>query len=295
MDPDDIHHQTPSPTFGQALIAGALAGVAADVAFYPLDTIKTRLQSSSGFVKAGGFRGIYAGMTSVIVGGGPGAAIFFTSYETIKTHLPTAPHLAPFSHVLAASLSETIACFVRVPTEVVKQRTQAQHGATKLSSLAVARVLASSEGFRGFYRGFGATVYREIPFAGVQYPIYEFLKRETARRLNKGKKTKGERLAAGPAALCGSVAGAVAGAVTTPLDVLKTRIMLDTTTAGFMSHVRAVHAAGGVPAFFAGIVPRTLWIAAGGAVFLGVYESGVNTLIRAGVFNDPASKRLADD
>lgn len=42
------------------------------------------------------------------------AAIFFTGYETIKTHLPTDPHLAPFSHFLAASASETVRpqCFV---------------------------------------------------------------------------------------------------------------------------------------------------------------------------------------
>ncbi|EJD50533.1 S-adenosylmethionine transporter [Auricularia subglabra TFB-10046 SS5] len=289
MDPDDV--TAPRPTFGQALIAGALAGIAADVAFYPLDTIKTRLQSSQGFVKAGGLRGIYAGMSSVLVGGGPGAAIFFTSYEAIKTVLPTEPHLAPFSHFIAASVSETVACFVRVPTEVVKQRTQAQHGPAKQSSLAIARVLAATEGSKGFYRGFGATVFREIPFAGVQYPIYEWLKRQTSCALARRHGVKEERLAAGPAAVCGSIAGGIAGAVTTPLDVLKTRIMLDTTTAGFGDHVRAVYAKGGLPAFFAGVVPRTLWIAAGGAVFLGVYEWGVNSLIRVGLFNDKSRSR----
>lgn len=122
-----------------------------------------------------------------------------------------------------------VACLVRVPTEVVKQRTQAQHGPARLSSFAVARALRASEGAAGFFRGFGATVFREIPFAGIQYPIYEFLKRETARALARRHGVKDERLAAGPAAVCGSVAGGIAGAVTTPLDVLKTRIMLDTT------------------------------------------------------------------
>lgn len=33
-----------------------------------------------------------------------------------------------------------------------------------------------------------------------------------------------------------------------------------------------IYRAGGVRAFFAGLVPRTLWISAGGSVFLGVYE-----------------------
>jgi solute carrier family 25 S-adenosylmethionine transporter 26 len=33
-----------------------------------------------------------------------------------------------------------------------------------------------------------------------------------------------------------------------------------------------IYRAGGFRAFFAGLVPRTLWISAGGSVFLGVYE-----------------------
>ena len=35
----------------------------------------------------------------------------------------------------------------------------------------------------------------------------------------------------------------------------------------------------GVGALFAGVVPRTLWISAGGAVFLGVYEWTVHNLM----------------
>jgi solute carrier family 25 S-adenosylmethionine transporter 26 len=36
-----------------------------------LDTIKTRLQSPQGFNKAGGFRGIYAGVPSAAIGSFP--------------------------------------------------------------------------------------------------------------------------------------------------------------------------------------------------------------------------------
>ena len=50
------------PTFLTSLISGGVAGTAVDVALFPLDTIKTRLQSSQGFLKAGGFRGVYAGL-----------------------------------------------------------------------------------------------------------------------------------------------------------------------------------------------------------------------------------------
>jgi len=61
-----------SPTFDQSLIAGGVAGTSVDLLFYPIDSIKTRLQSSQGFYKAGGFRGIYKGVGSVIVGSAPG-------------------------------------------------------------------------------------------------------------------------------------------------------------------------------------------------------------------------------
>lgn len=47
--------------------AGALAGVSVDVTLYPLDTIKTRLQSQQGFYKAGGFRGVYQGNSFLIL------------------------------------------------------------------------------------------------------------------------------------------------------------------------------------------------------------------------------------
>lgn len=42
-----------------------------DLTLFPLDTIKTRLQSQQGFYKAGGFRGIYAGVPSAAVGSFP--------------------------------------------------------------------------------------------------------------------------------------------------------------------------------------------------------------------------------
>ena len=40
--------------FTLALIAGGCAGTTVDVALYPLDTLKTRLQAEGGFWKAGG-------------------------------------------------------------------------------------------------------------------------------------------------------------------------------------------------------------------------------------------------
>ncbi|KZO92648.1 mitochondrial carrier [Calocera viscosa TUFC12733] len=275
----------PPPRFGQALLAGAAAGTSVDLLFFPIDTLKTRLQSAQGFWRAGGLGGVYRGVGSVVVGSAPGAAAFFTTYEYLKRTLSLLPPLsddsaAPARHILAASLGEIAACLVRVPTEVVKSA--AQTGAYAhpelglggaVGSLASARSLWRSEGVRGFYKGFGITVAREIPFTSIQFPLYEYLKLQIQRYT-------GRRPYWGEAALCGSLAGGVAAALTTPLDVAKTRVMLELRTSSsspnrqpsIYARLLSIQATEGTRALFAGVVPRTLWISAGGAVFLGVYE-----------------------
>lgn len=46
-----------------------------DLLFFPIDTVKTRLQAPQGFLAAGGFRGIYKGVGSVVVGSAPGGPL----------------------------------------------------------------------------------------------------------------------------------------------------------------------------------------------------------------------------
>lgn len=108
--------------FFTALASGAVAGVSVDVALYPIDTIKTRMQSPQGFFKAGGFNGVYRGITAAAAGSAPGAALFFASYETGKTFFNKNISSPAAAQMAAATFAETMACLVRVPTEVVKQR-----------------------------------------------------------------------------------------------------------------------------------------------------------------------------
>jgi solute carrier family 25 S-adenosylmethionine transporter 26 len=103
-----------------------MAGTSVDLLFFPIDTIKTRLQSAQGFSQAGGFRGVYKGIGSVVVGSAPGgesslsllsntifnihsqAAVFFSTYEAMKKSLPLPSHLAPVNHMLSASVAEVV-------------------------------------------------------------------------------------------------------------------------------------------------------------------------------------------
>lgn len=106
--------------------------------------------------------------------------MFFSSYETCKKFIPeiAGPRkLAdPTVHMLSASCAEIVACLVRVPTEVMKQRYQANIVQSKSSLWSNIREIYLKDGLAGFYRGYGSTILREIPFSLVQFPLYEWMK-----------------------------------------------------------------------------------------------------------------------
>ncbi|KAH7311705.1 mitochondrial carrier domain-containing protein [Stachybotrys elegans] len=273
-----------SPSFQTALIAGGIAGTTVDLSLFPLDTLKTRLQSSAGFFASGGFSGIYRGIGSAVVGSAPGAAFFFCTYESCKSLLAPRHGAASSSgspalvHMLAASLGEIAACAIRVPTEVVKQRAQAGlHGGSSAAALRAILALRSSQGFgsmwRELYRGWGITVFREVPFTVIQFPLWEALK-----AWGRGRRTDGRDVSALESGAYGSLAGGIAAGLTTPLDVLKTRVMLSPERVRVSQVFWQIARNEGVRPFFAGIAPRITWISIGGAVFLGSYQWVVNTM-----------------
>ena len=113
----------------------------------------------------------------------PSAAAFFSTYETMKKLLPFSGNLAPVNHMISASVAEVVrslhlfglrydfhgclgwfqaACLIRVPTEVIKTRMQTSTYGASGSSLSAARLVLSTVGLSGFYRGFGITVMREV-------------------------------------------------------------------------------------------------------------------------------------
>jgi solute carrier family 25 S-adenosylmethionine transporter 26 len=94
------------------------------------------------------------------------------------------------------------------------------------------------------------------------------------RRRKSGRGT----ISALESGLFGSAAGAIAAGVTTPLDVLKTRMMLAKEKTAMVPLLRQILNDSGPRAFFAGIGPRVLWISAGGAIFLGSYQWAYNSL-----------------
>ncbi|XP_013918827.1 PREDICTED: S-adenosylmethionine mitochondrial carrier protein [Thamnophis sirtalis] len=296
-----------------SLGAGGLAGVCVDLTLFPLDTVKTRLQSPQGFKKAGGFRGIYAGVPSAAIGSFPNAAAFFVTYEYTKAVLRTAdsPYFSPIIHMMAASFGEIEAAWLSdpepaLPTEgprwlaiSLQPRESFHRLLTKYypfnvqfwltnsfkSEIKLRKSIGSvfiinivnfleaitlSSGIPGLYRGYKSTVLREIPFSLVQFPVWESLKELWSWK-------QGHVVDSWQSAVCGAFAGGFAAAVTTPLDVAKTRIMLAktgsrTASGNVLSALQGVWKTQGISGLFAGIVPRISSISLGGFIFLGMYD-----------------------
>lgn len=304
---DGSNTQKSSPvTFSpwtRSLLAGALAGLTVDFSLYPLDTIKTRLQSNLSSINHGSIlprhtalgtlRSIYAGLPSAMLGSMPSAASFFVVYDTLKRRMitpTTSPTTQSYVHMLASSLGEVAACAIRVPTEVVKQRAQAGLFGGK-SSAAFADILnlRKSAGYttmvRELYRGGNVTIMREIPFTILQFTMWEQMKRSWSERQTLRHGREGGLVTAGESALFGSLSGGVAAGLTTPLDVLKTRIMLErrdantlSSRSGVVDVFQQIAREEGARGFFRGFVPRVGWISTGGAIFLGTYQWASNKL-----------------
>lgn len=231
--------------------------------------MKTRLQAKGGFFHNGGWSGIYKGLGSCVVASAPSAALFFVTYDSMKKYTSNLPSV--YSHMISASFGEVAACLVRVPAEVIKQRTQVGTQ-TSYSNFKYLLQNKSGEGLiRGLYRGWNTTILREIPFTMIQFPLYEYLKKKWSPHAD---------LSLLKGAVCGSIAGGIAAALTTPLDVIKTRIMLSKERVGVVETINLILKEEGPKTFLNGIGPRTMWISAGGAIFLGCYEL-VSTNLKA--------------
>jgi len=266
--------------FLHALVSGSAAGTMVDITLFPLDTIKTRLQTSLGFRAAGGFRGIFRGVSAAAAGSAPTGGLFFSTYETMKPLIhrnvygtSSKSGTGPISHMLAAACAEVTACLARVPTEIVKQRMQVgMHNSIK----SCVKDIIATDGPRGIFRGYTTTVCREIPFSFIQFPVWEKLKQMVRDR-------HGGDCSPFQGAACGALSGGFSASITTPFDLAKTRIMLVSDKAGVeyygtISTLLKIRAEEGVWRLFSGVVPRTAWMTIGGFVFFGAYETSTQML-----------------
>jgi hypothetical protein len=241
------------------MIAGGFGGLTGDMVMHSLDTVKTRQQGDPHFPskysslgssyytiwrQEGIRRGLYGGWLPALLGSFPGTVIFFGTYEYSKRFLidkGLQPHLAYLSAgksrtrraialLLTARtgfLGDLAASVVYVPSEVLKTRLQLQgrynnpffkSGYNYRGTVDAARTIVRQEGFSALFYGYKATLYRDLPFSALQFMFWEQF-HEWSREY-KGSRDIGMPLEL----LTGAAAGGLAGVMTCPLDVVKTRL-----------------------------------------------------------------------
>jgi len=198
-------------------LASALAAACVKLTLQPIDAMKTVQQYSNNkytlwqaarlLHKNGNF---YAGVGVTVLGSMPSVALYFGVYDYCKRQLPIKQRLPRVA--LAAAVGNTVASFSRVPYEVVKQQLQTGQFGT------VWQVLQQPALLRALFPpgGVASQMIRDVPYAVVTLLAYESLQSWVQQHQGTSSRLKDFTV--------GGAAGGLGSLVTTPMDVIKTRM-----------------------------------------------------------------------
>lgn len=217
----------------------------------------------------------------MVVGAGPAHAVYFATYEVVKQAMGgnAAGH-----HPVAAATSGACATIASDafmnPFDVIKQRMQV-HGSTFKSITECARTVWRNEGLRAFYVSYPTTLTMTVPFTALQFTAYESLTEILQRR---------RQMAYDPLSHCiaGGLAGGIAAAATTPLDVIKTLLQTRGVSAdpeirqcrGLFPAAGIIWRREGTSGFFRGMKARVITAAPSTAICWTAYELAKAYFIR---------------
>ncbi|NXF11317.1 MFRN1 protein, partial [Smithornis capensis] len=223
------------------------------------------------------------GINVTMLGAGPAHALYFACYENMKKSLSDTLQHGGNSH-LANGIAGSVATLLHdavmnpaeapsVPVPVVKQRLQ-MFNSPYPSVLSCVRTVLRTEGVGAFYRSYTTQLTMNVPFQAIHFITYELLQ----EHLNPGRQYRPQSHI-----VAGAVAGAVAAAATTPLDVCKTLLNTQENVAlsslhvgghlsGMLNAFRTVYQLGGVPGFFKGVQARVIYQMPSTAIAWSVYE-----------------------
>ncbi|KFA50601.1 hypothetical protein S40293_08867 [Stachybotrys chartarum IBT 40293] len=230
------------PPYLHAMIAGGIGGSTGDLLMHSLDTVKTRQQGDPNIPakytslgksyytiwrQEGIRRGLYGGWIPALSGSFPGTMLFFGTYEISKRFLIDHGLQHHLAYLSAGFLGDLASSIVYVPSEVLKTRLQLQgryknpyfkSGYNYRGTIDAIRTIVRTEGTGALFYGYKATLYRDLPFSALQFMFWEQF--HAWARQYKQSRDVGVPLEL----LTGAAAGGLAGVITCPLDVVKTRL-----------------------------------------------------------------------
>ncbi|KAH7166045.1 mitochondrial carrier domain-containing protein [Dactylonectria macrodidyma] len=295
----DLNHAGLSPAVIESL-AGLSAGTVATLVVHPLDIVKTRMQIYRSSMPSAvrpttisllrsltanpkPLASLYRGLTPNLVGNASSWASFFffkSRFERALAAYQGRPRPSAGDYFAASALSGAATTALTNPVWVLKTRmVSSDLGAAGAypSMLAGARAIMASEGPRGFYRGLGVSLIG-VSHGAVQFAVYEPAKRwYFARRLRLHGIDETAPMVPEATVALSSAAKLVAGAVTYPYQVLRSRLQNYEAEArfgrGFRGVVTRIWVEEGITGFYRGLVPGVVRVMPATWVTFLVYEN----------------------
>eukprot|EP00798_Chlamydomonas_sp_ICE-L_P008234 gene8234-1500_t len=240
--------------------AGALAGCVARFMVSPLDVIKIRFQVQlepismsmagskyTGFFQAlktifkeEGIQGLWRGTVPGLLLTVPYTAVQFVAMQQCKDYassigISSQPNVAPLVSFVSGGLAGSAATIASYPFDLLRTRLAAQ-GEPKIyrNMLDAGSSIVRAEGFRGLYRGLNITLIEIIPYAALQFGLYDAFTGAWRRQVasSRTRLEEGETSAASHSDsklsffVCGLMAGMCSKFATHPLDVAKKRFQV---------------------------------------------------------------------
>eukprot|EP00026_Physarum_polycephalum_P008717 Phypoly_transcript_08815.p1 GENE.Phypoly_transcript_08815~~Phypoly_transcript_08815.p1 ORF type:complete len:315 (+),score=45.45 Phypoly_transcript_08815:179-1123(+) len=273
------------------LVAASFGGAISAIVTCPFDVVKTRLQVAptrtnprfkqqvfsgtlDAFVKIVRNEGIFTlwrGLAPSLVMTVPNAAIYFNTYEALKKRLTKLdfpfPALVP---LVSGALARVVAATTLAPLELIRTNFQAQQKGKSI--LAFVR----KTGFRGMWLGVGATLSRDVPFSAIYWSCYELVKGELKNKIPQT--TYGAFVTS---FLSGCFSGMLSAVLTTPIDLVKTRVQTHVPAnkkcvakppPTARDIVMLIYKEEGVKGFMRGWVPRASKVGPACAIMISSYE-----------------------
>ncbi|XP_059916866.1 mitochondrial glutamate carrier 1 [Gadus macrocephalus] len=269
-------------------------------------------------VRSEGYFGCYRGAAVNLTLVTPEKAIKLAANDIFRQKLSKDGKLPLWGEMVAGCGAGTCQVVVTTPMEMLKiqlqdagrlaaQRpapTPAQAGAPgpslvaapparpafRTSATSITLDLLRTQGLAGLYRGAWATLFRDVPFSMIYFPLFANLNALGPRGVGASCQGNGnERAPFLQSFLSGCIAGSVAAVAVTPLDVIKTRLQTlqkgegEDSYRGILDCIRRIISREGPSAFLKGATCRALVIAplfgiAQGIYFLGVGEAVLESL-----------------
>lgn len=225
-------------------VLGGIAGGVGAAFVYPIDLVKTRMQNQRNivgqilyrhswdcFVKTlrnEGFLGLYRGLGPQLAGVAPEKAIKLTVNDLLRGYfMDDQGRVSLLAECVAGGSAGASQVIFTNPLEIVKIRLQVQGESARLAKQAgesYVRVgamrIVRQLGIMGLYRGASACLLRDIPFSAIYFPVYAHSK-AFFRTVQGGEDRWYSLLAAG------AIGGIPAASLTTPADVIKTRLQVE--------------------------------------------------------------------